>query len=119
MRKTLTILAVMLAVFALGASSVMAEGGKERNAFSYFYQWLRDDDGDGIPNCLDPDYVRPEDGSGYGRLGPSYGTGAGECPGTGDCDGTPDRIRIRDQKRDGTCDGDCFLYQHRNQRTGK
>ncbi len=25
----------------------------------------RDEDNDGIPNCLDPDWVRPEDGSGY------------------------------------------------------
>jgi len=25
----------------------------------------RDADNDGIPNCLDPDWVRPEDGSGY------------------------------------------------------
>ena len=28
------------------------------------YKWLRDDDGDGIPNCDDPDYVPPEDGDG-------------------------------------------------------
>ena len=28
------------------------------------HKWLRDDDGDGIPNCLDPDYVPPEDGDG-------------------------------------------------------
>lgn len=28
------------------------------------HKWLRDDDGDGIPNCDDPDYVPPEDGDG-------------------------------------------------------
>lgn len=28
------------------------------------YSYFRDDDGDGIPNCDDPDYVPPEDGDG-------------------------------------------------------
>jgi len=60
-----------------------------------------DDDGDGILNCQDPDYVRPQDGSGK-QLGKSAvkggkfgkgGTGLGNCgalngSGTGVCDGT-------------------------------
>lgn len=71
-----------------------------------------DDDGDGIPNGQDPDYVKPKDGTGhqFGKLngakmmngkvngygpgngsgnqgiGPRDGTGFG--PGTGTCDGT-------------------------------
>jgi len=72
-----------------------------------------DSDGDGIPNCQDPDYVRPLDGSGqkfmngksakfshggYGPgggmgnqgIGPKDGTGYGPGSGTGTgiCDGT-------------------------------
>lgn len=74
-----------------------------------------DDDGDGIPNGQDPDFVRPQDGSGkkfmsgnksqnkFGgnKYGPGNGTGnqgigpkdgSGNGPGTGtgsgDCDGT-------------------------------
>jgi hypothetical protein len=72
-----------------------------------------DSDGDGIPNCQDPDYVRPQDGSGRkmmkgrtvkfgnGGYGPTDGTGnqgigpkdgTGYGPGTGSgtgiCDGT-------------------------------
>ena len=72
-----------------------------------------DDDGDGTPNGQDPDYVKPEDGSGKkfmrgtmsqhkfgnggfgpgdgnGRsgLGPRDGTGYGPGSGTGVCDGT-------------------------------
>lgn len=74
-----------------------------------------DDDGDGIPNGQDPDYVKPKDGSGkkfmhgnmsknkFGKggfgpgdgtgnsgLGPKDGTGYGAASGsgTGVCDGT-------------------------------
>jgi hypothetical protein len=72
-----------------------------------------DSDGDGIPNCLDTDFVRPQDGSGnkymkgninknrtgnggYGPgdgtgnsgVGPRDGTGNGPGGSSGDCDGT-------------------------------
>jgi hypothetical protein len=58
-----------------------------------------DDDGDGILNCQDPDYVRPLDGSGkkLGKMNAGKGmgvrggclqTGAGSGNGTGVCDGT-------------------------------
>ncbi len=57
-----------------------------------------DDDGDGIINCQDPDYVRPMDGTGK-KLGKMHGgqsvngkggngLGTGVCTGTGVCDGT-------------------------------
>ncbi len=73
-----------------------------------------DSDGDGIPNCVDPDFVRaqrrsanqysfwyrhnykfntahgngygPGNGSGHSGIGPRNGTGFG--PGSGTCDGT-------------------------------
>lgn len=70
-----------------------------------------DSDGDGIINCLDPDFVRPQDGTGrklmkgsaaklgkggFGPadgtgnqgVGPKDGTGYGPGTGTGICDGT-------------------------------
>ena len=84
MRKMITIAATMLAIFVLASPSVMAGSGNgtgDGNYFQNFYQWLRDDDGDGIPNCLDPDYVRPEDGTGYGKLGPSLSAAAGRRQG--------------------------------------
>jgi len=43
-----------------------------------------DADGDGIPNGQDPDYVRPQDGSGGGsRMVSVTGTGTGVCDTTG------------------------------------
>lgn len=71
-----------------------------------------DSDGDGIPNGKDPDFVKPQDGTGkkmmngktakngkgngYGPgdgtgksgVGPRDGTGYGPGTGTGNCDGT-------------------------------
>lgn len=34
-------------------------------AWSHMYNWLQDDDGDGIPNGLDEDWIAPKDGTGY------------------------------------------------------
>jgi hypothetical protein len=46
-----------------------------------------DDDGDGIPNCQDPDYTRPRDGTGkkLGRMnnGGRGGAGTASCMGSG------------------------------------
>jgi hypothetical protein len=67
-----------------------------------------DSDGDGIPNCQDPDFVRPQNGSGQKKMngmifqnkfggnryclgngvGPKDGTGNGSGNHTGICDGT-------------------------------
>ena len=63
----------------------------------------RDHDNDGIPNCQDPDWKRPQDGSGYkNQFGKANGGGNGNHAGwnnasfrgsrglfgTGVCDGT-------------------------------
>jgi len=59
-------IALLVALFScailLGVSSVEAVTAP---LYGSGFQWLRDDDGDGIPNHLDPDWVRPEDGTGY------------------------------------------------------
>ncbi len=51
-----------------------------------------DADGDGIPNGQDPDFVRPQDGSGRQNKGGQgkgmKGAGNGSGLGTGDCDGS-------------------------------
>ena len=105
MRKMITAAAVMMAIFALVSPSVMAgnaKGTQDGSFFKYIYQWLRDDDGDGTANCLDSDYVRPEDGTGYGKLGPSLS-------------GDPfrDKIRDRDRLRDGSCEEPCAEKLHK------
>ncbi len=76
MRRTLTLMVVLVAIALLASPPVMAKGpaGNGKSfAYHYFFQWLRDDDGDGIPNCQDPDYVKPEDGTGYGKNGDGEG----------------------------------------------
>jgi hypothetical protein len=115
MRRTITGAAIMIAIFVLAAPSAMAGNGrgtKSGNFFSYVYRWVRDDDGDGIPNGLDPDYVRPEDGTGYGKLG------AGSCPDTGvDQVQTRTRDRIRDceELMNGDCQCAGNLHEHQYQ----
>jgi len=73
---------LMLGVFSLltldsaNAQQVGNQYGK-KNMEQY---GPRDDDGDGIPNGQDPDYVKPKDGTGNGR---KTGVGTGACDGTG------------------------------------
>jgi len=71
MRNVLITMLVMLGVIAITASMAAAGNGPMTgpNAF----KWARDDDGDGIPNGLDPDWLPPQDGSGYGHIGPFVG----------------------------------------------
>jgi len=86
-----------------------------------------DSDGDGVPNCIDPDIVRqqnrnenqynfwyrynyknnfahsygygPGDGTGNSGLGPRDGTGFGPGQGTGTCDGTGPKGNKRGGRR--------------------
>jgi hypothetical protein len=105
MRKMIFAAAAALVIFVLASPAVMASEGNgpgEGSFIKNFYKWLRDDDGDGIPNCLDPDYISPQDGTGYGKLGPAL---TGDCD--NDCDGEPDQIRLREQDQDQLKDGSC------------
>ncbi len=56
-RTTVIFLVLAMALFYLPGAALAGNGN--------FFQWLHDDDGDGIPNCFDPDWYPPEDGSGY------------------------------------------------------
>ena len=62
MGRIILIVTVVAFVMALGVTYASASGPVgHNNQFS----WFRDADGDGIPNGLDDDWMRPEDGSGY------------------------------------------------------
>jgi len=95
MKRMVTIMLVGGALLALpSASSVYAKGGlgnmmQKMIGGGYtdadgdgVNDRMSDADGDGIPNGQDPDYVRPQDGSGAGATTGS-GTGTGVCDGTG------------------------------------
>ena len=62
MTRFILVFALMTFALALGASQASAKVGP---MFGYGYQWFRDADGDGIPNGLDDDWVRPQDGTGH------------------------------------------------------
>jgi len=117
MRRIALFVALLTFVLVLGASNAEAVTGPIYGLSSF--QWFRDADGDGIPNHLDPDWVKPEDGTGYqmkhGTLSPtacsSYGIDQSrqtfryqwlhhvKNPGA-----EADQIRDRDRLRDGTGD---------------
>ncbi|UCF05873.1 MAG: hypothetical protein JSV33_02210 [bacterium] len=119
MRKATTIVLALMLLLVIGSAESMAagpfgtKGDGTGNAFAYFYQWLRDSDGDGVPNGLDPDWVRPEDGTGYGRQ-----NGGGD--GCDDCEGAYVRDRDRDRDRDNEGSGamtrNSYSYWFRNKK---
>lgn len=140
----LLLLAILLtALLAVGANAQDSGPGNGNGVCQFvdedgdgFNDLAPDADGDGIPNGLDPDYVKPEDGTGmmnrwahqYGNLfrhyfgedviagtggnhyGPGDGTGTGEGPGdgTGFGPGTG--------SGDGPGDGDGTMQQVQDQR---
>ena len=107
-------IAALAVLTILNNSTALAQTGSNQLGKGAMQQWGPfDDDGDGIPNGLDPDYVKPNDGTGhqFGKLngrakwmygkgfgyGPGMGlgnqgigprNGSGYGPGTGTCDGT-------------------------------
>jgi len=75
MRKSVALTVLFAFLLVIGASQAMASGPKGPrnkdcdNPIANIYNWLRDADGDGIPNCEDDDWVAPQDGTGYGKGG--------------------------------------------------
>jgi hypothetical protein len=77
MRKVAVLIAVLacmtLCVFSEAKAltiytSSIYDGVLEIVQSGYYFNWLRDDDGDGIPNGDDETWTRPLDGTGYGTL---------------------------------------------------
>lgn len=111
MGRVLFVVAVLAFVVTLGAVDATA-GPKD---YHHFFNWLRDADGDGIPNCMDEDWVCPQDGSGY-QLRNGFGalsTSASPLNGAQNQqqyrhrknrpDTSGDTLRDRLRKRDGSC----------------
>jgi hypothetical protein len=85
-----------------GKGAMQAQQGQRgQNAGTF------DSDGDGSPNCQDPDYTRPMDGTGrkLGRMHQSLSGGSGSqtCTGMGKGMGPRDGSGPRGQA--GVCDG--------------
>ncbi len=82
--KTLVLGLVLLSLLAVGLIAVAGNGAGGSTAAakpgSGTYMQTRDADGDGIPNCSDPDWTRPLDGTGFGA---HHGNGSGPHDGTG------------------------------------
>ena len=63
--RRLSFMFIVIGIFLfIGAQGAMAVE-KPANFKNYLWMWYNDDDGDGIPNCEDPDWFPPEDGTGY------------------------------------------------------
>ena len=124
MRRFFILFMVLGLIFVLGHQDVMARNILERDGDRYvaqFLQLFRDADSDGIPNCMDPDWYRPQDGTGYqDRHQNGLSTEGIQTAGDGEQhqyrsqyrwnyqspDGKGDCDRFRDRDRDGDCDGD-------------
>ncbi|MCB2230035.1 hypothetical protein KQH82_04910 [bacterium] len=97
MRKSLLLATILGLVVLMGAPTAMAGDGKG-SAWAHAFNWFQDADGDGIPNGLDPDWIRPYDGDGYKhghrfQIGEQSSTDGGP---TGD----QDQDRLRDRLQD-------------------
>ncbi|MDI6780472.1 MAG: hypothetical protein QME25_09895 [Bacteroidota bacterium] len=81
----LTLVAVVFLFASTDANAQTAKGGKGTKGFV-------DLNGDGIPNGKDPDFVKPQDGTGRkmmnGKNAKNGKGGFGPGDGTGNCDGT-------------------------------
>ena len=108
MKKSAALTALFALLLVIGASNAFAAGpngprsGDCDNPIMNVYNWLRDADGDGIPNCEDEDWVPPQDGSGYGKIGsgpngapPAEDPGANKWKGDNAKEGVGDRDRDR------------------------
>jgi hypothetical protein len=101
-RKLVFILTALAFTMSLGAAQASAGAGNGISNFFHF-EWLRDADGDGIPNCLDDDWERPQNGTGYGVKNGDCLLSSGAAI-TGD-DGKMTRTRNEHRHGDGNPDG--------------
>lgn len=98
MKKTWWIAAALVMTATMAVPPAMAGAGGGPTDWGWF-QWMRDADGDGIPNCLDPDWVRPLDGTGYQM---HWGAVSTTAPSP---DGIQTMLRFRAGYRNGATEG--------------
>lgn len=92
--RSITILLLLIGVVLLLFPTAAISGNG--------YSWMADDDGDGIPNGEDPDWIPPEDGSGHQRQNngkPTFMSFINDI-----LDGDSQKLHLR--LKDGRC-GDC------------
>lgn len=106
-------LAVIALLSALNSDNASAQNNGNQFGKGAAGQCLQlDDDGDGIPNGKDPDFVKPKDGTGnrfgnaQGAANTMNGKGGGYGPGNGmGNQGIGPRDGTGYGQGDGTCDG--------------
>ena len=108
MNKNLSLtlsLALAVTLIALGADQGQAQtAGKQLGKGAMYHYGPFDNDGDGIPNGQDPDYVRPQDGTGhkFGKM-----DGAGKMNGMGKMYGKSNGQGLGQRNRSGSGAGVC------------
>lgn len=93
------VLAVVVGAVTLAAPSAFAGSG-----FGHGFAWVNDDDGDGIPNGRDTDWLRPRDGSGY-KFRHGFAGASGHGPKA--AAGSAFQYRSRQRQSGGICNPDC------------
>lgn len=100
MRSMIVLFVCVAFAMTLHTAPAAADTGM---SYQHYYNWLRDDDGDGIPNHLDDDWTAPEDGSGYQvRHGFKYPVAAVRDAGDGAAYQYNHRKRIEDANATGS-----------------
>jgi hypothetical protein len=122
MRQSLLIVLVLVTAIAVTAPLAWAGNGWGGTDDWGGFRWARDDDGDGIPNGQDPDWLRPKDGSGYGSpwtfVGPMLLGSFGDSSQTRtrnewrymnrhDSNALGDRLRLHERLQQRLRDGSC------------
>jgi hypothetical protein len=104
----------VLAVIALVAAiSVPQASAGSANGKAHSFKWFRDADGDGIPNGMDEDWIRPLEDAGYqlrhgfGLFFSGFFYGATE-------DGNTNRIQYRHRNQQSDPTGDCIKKQNQD-----
>ncbi len=110
MKKVMTLFVLTAIAAAMVASDASAVVRPYTFDFGFEYLWMRDDDGDGIPNGQDLDWFPPLDGTGYQLRN---GAALNRAPGSDGKAWNGDIIRNRFQKRTGDCNQDCYKYRYR------
>jgi len=102
MRRIVLILGILAFVMIFGTTQASAGEGN-----GHSFAWFQDADGDGIPNGMDDDWIRPENGSGF-KLHNRFGLfGIGAFFGNGD-GGKVDSNQYRHRKNNRDGDSDCL-----------